>query len=287
MFSINKLLKVVLLYLSLLASSTAATFSGYVGGSYPGDPFNVTSDSPFIQIASAADSLGARVIEMDYGIKVGGGGVGAKARIANSGFGGARELDVGASVLYEDLIFTPIRNDGGATSVDVLLNLSLGGFINLLPQGQAATFGSIAVMVNNVTIGSLERTFNLNGVDQINATGVLSGVSPNGSIFTNIAHPLSFALNTPVSLQFGIVVSAFVNGPDFSFAESDSDFFNTLSLDPNSVFTVLTPDLEVSIDSVSAGIANNQLAPIPLPASMLLMLPGWFVILRWRKTTAG
>jgi len=267
----------VLAALSFSATvSNATTFSAATSGAWLGDPFSVSGPMPIIEIRNGSREIGANIQTQRGEFRADGGGLGVVAYVNSDGYPSVNEFTANVGVLYDDIIFSvePDRTDIIVLpneTIDVFVNLSLDGLINLSPSFNASAQGSISIQVNNVTVGSYQVS-HIDSGGMVTVTEVGTGVldtSAGDQVGIGFGVLLTVPINTPVDLRLGAIATALVNGPTGQVSFADVDFFNTLEFDPNQTFTL--PD-GFTVNSVSAGIVDNQV--VPEPSSVLLLATG-------------
>jgi hypothetical protein len=179
-----------------------------------------------------------------------------------------------AEFRYEDLEFISAVNE----NITVSLALHYTGLVSARhvqgEGGQLAT-ADIHNRVNLDGIGASNATdFNTSFPGLVQAT--CGGDCNSGEIITvNYDQILihtwnNVPTNTPMSLEIGLLATAFVN-PNFSEGGwATSDFFNTLTIaTPGAVFML---PAEVTANSVEMGLADNVV--VPEPSSLALITIG-------------
>ena len=267
------------------AVANATTFSANTGGTWLGDQVAISGSFPILEVRNASQGSGASIREQRGGFRADGGGLGVEAFVQSTGAGSLNEFSAIVDVLYDDVIFSvdPDRTDIillPNETIDVFINLSLDGLINVSSTSGAVASGSIAILVNSSSVGSYLRSHYIDSGGTVTVTeegtGVLDSAAGN-QVGLGFGHLLTVPVNTPVNVQLRAIANALVNGdPGASFA--DVDFFNTLAFDPNQPFTL--PD-GFTVNSASAGIVDNQV--VPEPASCLLIISGVAMLLLDRR----
>ena len=267
----------VLAALSFSATiANATTFSAGTSGAWLGDPFSASGPIPIIEIRNGSREIGAGIQEQRGGFRADGGGLGVEAHVNSDGYPSVNEFSAHLGVLYDDIIFSvdPDRTDIIVLpneTIEVFVNLSLDGLINLGTSFNASAQGSISIQVNNITVGSYQVSrLDSGGTVTVieEGTGVLD-TSAGNQVGIGFGYLLTVPINTPVDLGLGAIATAFVNGPTGQVTFADVDFFNTFAFDPDQPFTL--PD-GFTVNSVSAGIVDNQV--VPEPSSVLLLATG-------------
>jgi hypothetical protein len=172
---------------------------------------------------------------------------------------------------YEDLEFHSTVNE----NITVSLALHYTGLVSARHvQGEGGQLAT-ADIHNRVNLGEIGATnatdFNTSFPGLVQAT--CGGDCNSGEIITvNYDQILihtwnNVPTNTPMSLEIGLLATAFVN-PNFSQGGwATSDFANTLTLaNPSEVFML---PAGVTANSVEMGLANNTVVPEPLSGALL------------------
>ena len=245
---------------------------------------------------------------VDDGVQAGGGvrsdieGLHAQANSAAAGLGGVHahafaqifspalpfisydvEAFASASATYSD-----VRVSGlGSGSILTSLNLNLSGGIL---YGSSADPGSkalaltqafISVLIDGTLVGSgrIDERMDTQFGRFILDTGLLSGwnsgntgvVTSDFTVQSGVPFEVELRLTAVAVATLGAVGGGHSPG---GTAEANSDFGNTLTFALNGPIFNL-PD-GFTVNSTEAHIANNQLAPVPIPNSLALMACAMF-----------
>ncbi|MGE0387362.1 MAG: hypothetical protein AB7Q97_21760 [Gammaproteobacteria bacterium] len=186
-----------------------------------------------------------------------------------------------ATFRFDDIVFTNPDAPGSQVPIEVAARFRLHGSFSLLNgsfdtrafAGVSVDYGLGTGLANAVrTIGSITRQR-----DRNNASALESGVLQIAEIDDAFLIHVDFVTPTltvqsgvPVPLLLRIITTTDVVSRDGGAASAAASFHDTLTFAPEGPVFILPEGYTAS--SAQAGIVDNRLAPVPVPAAGWLLL---------------
>ena len=206
--------------------------------------------------------------------------------LASFGAGGSGRARV------DDLVFTNFNNPADLSPIEVSTNFRLDGFFRLL-NGSVDTRASGGVSIDYglgtgpgnlvTTIGGITRAID-RGTLTANNSGVFqqAGLGDDmtiDSVFVSTV--LTVPVGVPLPLSLRLIVSANGVSRDGGFVEAETNFRDTLFFAADR--PVFNLPAGYTANSVQAGILDNRLSAVPVPAAAPLLAVALTGLLAWRS----